>query len=217
MSQSHRPTINLLCLSEEHNHRHRSQSVAIALAQIGWQVNLFVRVRTLEAVAASWITPHCQVVKLATTATVEDVAKAIETTQRQVGLIWPLLHTFDNLGAQVGAFVQATWGWRWLHTPETTSHKANMKADQVISIIPKSAVEADDSMDEVSQMRRQRQRSQDGRPEGWAAIARRLDLLYRQHLALHVGATVINLPKAISIPLPVAAPESERVPVARSA
>jgi len=216
MSQSHRPTVNLLCLSEENSSRHRSQSVAIALAQIGWQVNLFVRARTLEATAASWITPHCQVVKLATTAAVADTAKTIETAQRKVGLSWPLLHTFDDLGAQVGAFVKAAWGWRWLHTPDTLSHTADMDADQVIAVVPKSAV-ADFSIDEVSQMRRQRQRSQDSPSDDWVAIARRLDVLYRQHLALHIGATAISLPQEISIPLPMAVPECERVPVARSA
>jgi len=217
MSQSHRPTVNLLCLSEENSSRHRSQSVAIALAQIGWQVNLFVRARTLEATAASWLPPHCQVVRLATTTSLEDMAKAIETVQRKVGLIWPLLHTFDDLGAQVGAFVKAAWGWRWLHTPDIPSHTADMDADQVISMIAESTAAADFSMDEVNQMRRQRQRSQDGPSEDWVAIARRLNVLYRQHLALHIGATAISLPQEISIPLPVAVPECERVPVARSA
>lgn len=224
MSQSHRPTVNLLCLSEEHRNRHRSQAVAIALAQIGWHVNLFVGARTLEATAASWITPHCQVVKLTTTTSVEDMAKAIETAQRKVGLIWPLLHTFDDLGAQVGAWVKATWGWRWLHTPTSPSHTAEVDADQVISVLSESAAEADfptdelsQMLDELSQMRRQRQRTQDGYLEDWVAIARRLDRLYRQHLALHIGATVIHLPKEISIALPVKVPEQERVPVAQSA
>lgn len=217
MSQSARPMVNLLCLSQENDLRHRSQSIAIALAQIGWQVNLFLPAHTVDAVSASCIAPHCQVVRLATTAAVEDLARAIETAQRKVGLIWPLLHSFDDLGAQAGAFMKATWGWRWLHTPKTTGHIAEIDAHQVISVIPQSAAEVDLPMDEMSQMRRQRQRMQDSSREDWTVIAHRLNLLYRQHLALHVGATAIRLPKEISLPLPVAVPECERVPVARSA
>jgi len=218
MSQFHRPTVSLLCLSDGHNDRHRSQAVAIALAEIGWQVHLFVRARILEAITASWIAPHCQVVKLAMTASVEDIAKKIEAAQRKVGLIWPLLHSFDDSGAQVGAFVKAAWGWRWLHTPAITSQEADEKADQLISLTPTLVSTRDLPADEIGQLRRQRQRlTQATSGEDWNAVAHHLDFLYRQNLALHVGATAIHLPKEVSIPSPVFAPEHDRVPAVQTA
>ncbi len=218
MSQFHRPTVSLLCLSEEHSDRHMSQSVAIALAEIGWQVHLFVRARILEAIPASWVAPHCQVVKLAMTASVEDIAKKIAAAQHKVGLVWPLLHSFDDLGAQVGAFVKTAWGWRWLHTPAITSQETDKTADQLILLTPTLGSARDLPADEIVQLRRQRQRlTQATSDENWIGVAHRLDFLYRQNLALHIGATAIHLQKEVSIPLPVFISEYDRVPAVQLA
>ena len=113
----------------------------------------------------------------------------------------------------MGAYATATWGWRWLHSPDPCRQPTELDADQLIAWRP--APVPLHPADQVSQMRRQHLLNV--RDEGWTVVAHPLAILYRQQLALHVGAVPINLPKEITMPLPMAVPGQQSAPTARLA
>lgn len=197
-------------------HGKRLRSLAEALAHLGWQVDIYTHQWGDRAVSQSpsckkptvdWIAPHCRIIRLALHPSqaiaqqVGQVAQAIQSFQIKAGLLNPLFHSFDDLSARVGEYFKRKKNWRWIHTRassfsestrEAASELTASAADQVIEFWPQSTPPEASLADEVGQARYQRQ---------WEAIATDLNVLYRQHLAVYVGASGLEIPTVCYLPL----------------
>lgn len=206
MSYETRPVVAFLCLDHgltlELDAESGIPSLAKALTERGWQVDLFTHTppppssptrSSSSAAEPFWpraIAPHCRVLPLASTGTPAQVAEAIQRLQLKTGLVSPLFHTFDDTSAQVGAYLKQHKGWRWLHTPATDAILAHFPpADQEVVI---DGLDMDTAPAIPISPVWQQQR--------WAMVAAQLSHLYRQHLALYVGARQVTLPTRCYLP-----------------
>ncbi|MBE7383968.1 MAG: hypothetical protein F6J95_021440 [Leptolyngbya sp. SIO1E4] len=193
------------------------RSLAQALAHVGWQVNVFTH-QSPELSSTIWMAAHCRVIRLPVTTTAEPVAQfaqTLRTFQLKTGLIWPLFHTLDEASAPVGAYLKREEGWRWIHTPgfqatgfQVTGLQNNPKSssvDQLVLLRLPSIPVASRPTDVLGSGgdRLQYQALHPLDPTAWDAIAKRLSDLYRQHLAVYVGAIDLKIPQVCELPLPL--------------
>lgn len=180
------------------------RSLAQALAQVGWQVDIFTQPRQPKAPQITQINAYCRVIHLAVESSltrsqqVADFAQAIQSFEQKAGFIGPLFHTFDNLSAQVGKHLKREQQCRWIHTPwlqtqgfplQPTAPPADqLVIVQVLAASPSPVSPRDHGPDA------QPPRSDSTLTSGWTAAASCLSQLYRQHLAVCVGAMGIEMP-----------------------
>jgi hypothetical protein len=177
-------------------------SLASALVKQGWQVDWFTCNHHPDQPSSTWIEPYCRLFRLPVDLSqspdpqIPHLAPQIQALQIKHGLLNPLFHSFDDWSAQVGDYFKQHHGWRWVHTPlpQDGAFSHIPGADQLL-LWQDSGQPTDISLDELSRMRRRHQ-------FGWEAIATRLGNFYRQHLAAHIGAVDLHIPKVHYLPLP---------------
>ena len=209
MTYSTRPSIALLAFGPENlkpeallSFLTAMETLGLALARLGWHVDLFTGQpqalplgHSLNSCSPTRIASHAQIVHLPTKLTPDELAAQIQSFQTKSGLITPLFHSFDGRSAQVGRTFKEQHNWRWIHSPwdySSLKEQQDSSPDQMLLWRSPNTITPQFKTDEVSQMRYQRH---------WQAfshhaqdIAARLHLLYRQHLAIYVGADWLTLP-----------------------
>ena len=203
----------------------RSLAQALSELQDGWQVDLFTCEEQSDLASTIWIAPHCRVIRIPVDVTATPMqqasrlAQTIPNFQLKEGLLWPLFHSFDHLSGQVGHYLKQQKGWRWLHntwqasTPLNwqTSTSLNRK-NHLIDLSGRSSFLLADQhilfqqrgheVLDAGSKSRDRSIADNQDVPSWAMLAARMDAIYRQHLALYVGATKLEIPKVASLLLP---------------
>lgn len=236
-----RPTIALLCLGCDPTvltpgvplaiQRRRVRSIAIALAQLGWQVEIFTPQRPSNRTTTTWIAPFCRMVCLplehrsgaatASTETIPALAHAIQSFQAQEGSLWPLFHSFDEYSAQVGNYFKQQNGWRWIHTDGGQGSQPwhpplSALADQRVLLQPEAAQTNSAWAAAGSPQPPQRHFTAQGLDNpSWEQVAIHLSWLYRQQLALYIGAVGLETAQVHKLLIPLSAGEIPGVPILR--
>jgi len=214
-----RPSVTFLAFAqdttEQNDWGNDVRSLARALAQQGWQVDWFTGKQQADQPTSTWIDPHCRLIQLPIALSADpdrqivQLAQKIQAFQLKAGMISPLFHSFDAESAQIGDYFKRNNGWRWIHTPAGTqlfsvagTTLLGAEADQLLLWQGSNPSTADILAEKASQKRRQHYGSQKSGQSGWEAIATHVSALYRQHLAVHVGAAHLDIPKVHYLPIP---------------
>ena len=208
-------------ITDQNDSGNHVRSLARALAQQGWQVDWFTGKQQTDQPTSTWIDPHCRLIQLPVALLTDpeladpnrqiaQLAQKIQSFQLKAGMISPLFHSFDAESAQIGAYFKQQNGWRWIHTPARPQLISSVagavtleaEADQLLFWQWSNDSTVGILADAVSQKRRRYCEVQQSGQSGWEAIATHLSALYRQHLAVHVGAAHLEIPKVHHLPVP---------------